>query len=299
MAIVKILSIFVVLTSGLAVSQAATPVVRNDPLSVYGFDFSSENATRIKDVYGSCYRLEEPIFIELSAEGDFVLGKKSWISKVRFTLAQSKVIEPRSLSAKNTLQGVTWSEEVNGGVSRRYELGVKHRWNTLRDTGPGDMEKSWLYQDGWEVETLPVGQGLINNIATKRVSIPTRNLQSIEFIFESEANKNGVQLLFERVPGTNYMKNTSNYRPKNGQVNFFLEPFFPDNKLYWAPGGVGSWVPYDGFNLVRTERINFKGKQYKSQPSQITMGVYEPSFSVEADTEKYGFTAAEYDAACK
>lgn len=283
---VKTLSFTVMMLISISASHAATPVVANDSLSVSGFDFSDENALQAKDIYGACYRLEEPIFIDLSAEGHGVAGKLSWVSKVRFTLAQSKVIDSMRLSARDTPDGVSWLDEGIIPGTRLHELGMRKDWITyLGSTG------RMTNQSGWEVKTI----GVNNNIVRKRVNIPTRNLQTLEFIFESQANKNDVHIMFERQPGTNYMKNTSVWWPENGASQTWREND-SNNKLL----GTGNWMaPYTGFNLVRTERISFQGRQYNSEPSQIKMGAYEVNFKVEPDTEKYGFTAAQYDAACQ
>lgn len=290
MDIMKIFSLFVMMAAGISVSQAATSTVRNDSLSVHGFDFAAENDLKAKDVYGACYRLEEPLIVDLSAEGFGVAFQKSWVSKVRFTLAQSKVISPTSLRAKDTDRGVTWLDErvstSIGSYSRLYELGNRRQWTTYSG-GSGGM----VTQNGWEVETNSVS----DSIEKKRVYIPTRNLQTIEFIFESQANSNDIHIMFERQPGTNYMKNTGVWWPEAGHTNIFLET---DTGNILGHGNMMN-IPYTGFNLVRTERISFGGWQHNYDPSNIRMGVYETGFIVEPDTEKYGFTAAQYDAACK
>lgn len=287
MDILKIFTLFVMMTTGISVSQATTSVVRNDSLSAHGFDFTNENTLKAaKDIYGACYRLEEPLFIDLSAEGHGVAGKLSWVSKVRFTLAQSKVISPQRLRAKNTTDGVTW---INDGL---YSFGNRKTWSTLLPSNSTDPH-TLTFQDGWEVST----KGVNNNTVYTRVNIPTRRLQTLEFIFTSQANDNDVHIMFERKPGTNYMKNTGIWRPNNGDVVPELDAD-PANKI-----GVGDFLtssaPYAGFNLVRTERIRFHGRQYNASPSVITMGAYEVDFTVEPDTAKYGFTAEQFDAACK
>ncbi|EAM2074470.1 hypothetical protein GKP91_04255 [Salmonella enterica subsp. enterica serovar Java] len=285
--IIKILSIFVIMITGISAPLAANLVVNNDSLSVRGFDFSQENTSKAKDVYGACYRLEEPLFIDLSAEGNGVAGKWSWVSKVRFTLAQSKVVSPYSpgnLSAKDLPKGVTWVENPDRVMpsSGLWELGERTSWSTyIRGQGV-------THQEGWEVGTF----GVNNNIVTQKVRIPTRNLKTLEFIFTSEANDNDVHFMFERQPGTNYMKNTSVWYPNAGQSNNSVEKN-PRNIMNV------SGLTYDGFNLVRVEKISFKGRQSMYDPVYIEMGAYEASFEVEPDTEKYGFTAAQYDAACK
>ncbi|ECZ3990881.1 hypothetical protein F8C63_12425 [Salmonella enterica] len=283
----KISCMLVMTIMGISVSLAASSVVNNDSLSVYGFDFSNENTLKAKDIYGACYRLEEPLFVDLSAEGNGVVGKLSWVSKIRFTLAQSKVISPNSpgnLKAKDTALGVTWTENPDAITPSvgLWELGARTSWYTYLQ-GYGVTR-----QEGWEVSTL----GVNNNITRKKVRIPTRNLKTIEFVFTSEANDNDVHFMFERQPGTNYMKNTSIWYPNAGHSI---------NSAEKNTGNVlnESGLKYDGFNLVRVERISFKGRQSMYDPVYIEMGAYDVSFSVEADTQKYGFTAAQYDAACR
>ncbi|EDU9604337.1 hypothetical protein YT03_000329 [Salmonella enterica subsp. enterica] len=287
MGMLKISCLFVMMITGISASLAASSVVNNDSLTVYGFDFSNESTLQAKDVYGACYRLEEPLFIDLSAEGNGVAGKLSWVSKVRFTLAQSKVISPDSpgnLRAKDTPLGVTWTEnpDIYMPSVGLWELGSRTSWSTYLQ-GYGVTR-----QEGWEVGTL----GVNNNITTKKVRIPTRNLKTLEFVFTSGANDNDVHFMFERQPGTNYMKNTSVWYPNAGHS---INSSEKDTGNVLSTSG----LTYNGFNLVRVERISFKGRQSMYDPVYIEMGAYEVSFSVEADTQKYGFTAAQYDAACK
>ncbi|EED3619787.1 hypothetical protein ER69_00695 [Salmonella enterica subsp. enterica serovar Newport] len=284
----KISCMLVMTIMGNSVSLAASSVVNNDSLSVHGFDFSNENTLKAKDIYGACYKLEEPLFVDLSAEGNGVAGKLSWVSKIRFTLAQSKVISPNSpgnLKAKDIPLGVTWTENPDAYMPSvgLWELGARTSWSTYLQ-GYGVTR-----QEGWEIGTL----GVNNNITKRKVRIPTRNLKTIEFIFTSQANNNDVHFMFERQPGTNYMKNTSIWYPNAGNSINSAEKD-TGNVMSNASG-----LRYDGFNLVRVERISFKGRQSMYDPVYIEMGAYEVSFSVEADTKKYGFTAAQYDAACR
>ncbi|WP_336285831.1 hypothetical protein [Citrobacter arsenatis] len=280
----KIVTLLLLIIMDISASQAANSQVRNDSLSVKGFDFSDENLLNAKDIYGSCYRLEEPLLIDLTAAGNGVAFKKSWSSKVRFTLAQSKVISPNSpgnLSAKNTPDGITW---IDDGIGL-WDLGYRKIWSTVI-TGKGTVQ-----QEGWEVGTISVN----DNTVSRKVRIPTRNLQTLEFIFTSEANRNDVHIMFERQPGTNYMKNTTLWYPEGGNSINEVESD-AKNKIKLTGD---AWAPYDGFNLVRVERISFRGYQWQYEPSHIEVGAYEVGFKVEPDTEKYGFTARQYDEACK
>lgn len=288
MRILKLFGLFAVtmIADSAALASKVNQVMKDDDLSVSGFDFKDENALRAKEIYGSCYRLEEPIFITLRASGNGVAGRKSWVSKVRFTLAQSKVIDPvvaGHMKAKDSLYGITW---VNGV----YNLGPQRTWVThvpslFASEGP------LVLQRGWEAETL----GVNNNTVTSEVFIPTRNLQTLEFIFTSDANKNDVHFMFEREPGTNYMKNTGVWYPEAGNSYNNREPDVRNVLI----ASSSTKAPYNGFNLVRTERISFQGRQDMYDPVYIQMGAYEVEFKVEPDTEKYGITAAQFDAACK
>lgn len=284
MRILKLFSLFVVtiIANSAAIASKVNQVVMDDDLSVSGFDFKGENALRAKEIYGSCYRLEEPIYINLQAMGNGVAGKKSWVSKVRFTLAQSKVINPVTpghMRAKDSTYGMTW---VNGA----YNLGKRTSWVTHVPS-----KAAILQQQGWEFETL----GVNNNTVKSEVYIPTRNLQTLEFIFTSEANKNDVHFMFEREPGTNYMKNTGVWYPEGGSSYNYNEA---DARNIMRASG-NSNAPYTGFNLVRTERLSFQGRQDMYDPVYIQIGAYEVEFKVEPDTQKYGVTAAQFDAACK
>ncbi|ECB7874628.1 hypothetical protein I3F86_002215 [Salmonella enterica] len=283
MRILKLLNLFamIMMVDSAALASTVNQVVKDDNLSVSGFSFKGENAIRAKEIYGSCYRLEEPIFISLQSAGNGVAGRKSWVSKVRFTLAQSKVINPVTrghMRAKDSPLGMTW-------VDGMYNLGVRTSWVSLVPS-----KAAILQQWGWEVETLAVN----NNTTRAEVYIPTRNLQTLEFVFASEANTNSVHFMFERQPGTNYMKNTGVWYPDGGSSHNNNEVDVR-NVLKWT----GNNTPYTGFNLVRTERLSFQGKQEMYDPVYILMGAYEVDFQVEPDTQKYGVTAAQFDAACK
>lgn len=304
MKLLKVLSLLVMSVAGISISQAETTFVRDDSLAVSGFDFADENKLRTKDIYGSCYRLEEPIFVDLKAEGNWVSGNQGWLSKVRYTLAESKIIDPTRLKAKNRdgSEGITWLDDgtffdwsIGIGIlkSNLYQYGERKKYNTYLGSAGKVVS---LY--GWEIETARVA----DNITDKRINIPTRNLKTLEFVFTSDANNSDVYLMFEREPGTNYMKNTSIYYPEKNrndppwvQSMFGLEPI-AGNKLT-----LGDQVnnAYSGFNLVRTELISFRARQYWRGAPDVKMGVYEPKFSVEGELSKYGLTAAEFDAACK
>lgn len=298
----KKLILFIMSMSVVSISQAETPM-RDDPLNVSGFSFAESNkaylSKKIKDIYGSCYRLEEPLVIRLSAEGNGVAGAKSWRAKVRYTLPQSKIIDSVQMSARDEPHGVTWVDDriltaIDG--PSRYAAGNWGVWNTrLAQNGP------IITQSGWQIETNSVN----NNKIIKYVTIPTRNLNTLEFIFESDANPNDVRILFERVPGTNIMNNVTTWNPDGGTSGHFLDDYLDikgkENKLKnaYGDGNQIKGVAYGRFNLVRAEQINFSGVQ-RVGPSTIYMGVYEASFRVDGrELNKYGITAEQFDAACQ
>ncbi|EBS1326916.1 hypothetical protein CRQ31_05555 [Salmonella enterica subsp. enterica serovar Worthington] len=296
----KKLILFIISMSVVSISQAETPM-RNDPLNVSGFNFAESNkaylSKKIKDIYGSCYRLEEPLVIRLSAEGNGVAGAKSWRAKVRFTLPQSKIIDSVHMSARDENAGVTWIDNRAMGGNSLYALGNMITWDNAKLAQDGPR----ISQRGWQIETDSVN----NNKVMRFVTIPTRNLETLEFIFESDANPNNVHIMFRRIPGTNFMNNVSLWYPKGGDsanlLDTYLDPKGKGNKLRgsYVDGNPVKGVPYGKFSLVRAEQINFAGVQ-RVGPSQIWMGVYEADFRVdERERRKYGITAEQFDAACQ
>lgn len=239
----------------------------NAGMEVKGFSFA-ESAT-IKDVYGSCHRLEEPLTIKIVAQVNYVAGSQGWIGEIKYRFKDQKKYISAYFSDSGELTDQVGVDIIHGHDSGATE-GPDSSGFYLNEPKPGGIEAADHLDKIYYL------------------TLPTRNLDYLSIGFRATSNKRGNTIIFDSREG-NFLK--GNWLSKPVQTKSFL--FEEDDQERMVASENLSTLT---FNLVNLDYLLVQFQQ--RDPAKPT-----PNWTLTANKMTFrdgeGYTAEQFKAACK
>ncbi|WP_370612026.1 hypothetical protein [Citrobacter meridianamericanus] len=218
-------------------------------MEVKGFSLSQEDA--IRNIYGSCHRLEEPLVIKLHTNTDFVVGDQGWRFEIRYQIKEDKKYKTDIFSADN--------DKLTNQFASDFPV------TNQNGTGSGFVkpltESNGIYGFRLNASNQQGGQWI-------QATLPTRNIEFIQLYAWSYSNNRGGTYNFRR-QGGNFMSGgaINGTATQIGPVTFnLLSVDHLSVAFVQTMGGVGI-TPSWGFEAVPVnfqDRGPYNAAQYKA-----------------------------------
>ncbi|POT26221.1 hypothetical protein C3433_15515 [Citrobacter freundii] len=150
-------------------------------MEVKGFELAEQD--KIRNVYGACHRLEEPLTVRVHVNTDFVAAGQGWQFNLHYTVNEDKKYKTQYLSADDD------KLTTSTGSNRIF---------VAEGGGVGDSEVPTTHQS--RINGNSGGN-------TYYLQLPTRNLSFLRFEASSPTNENGGIIAWDKRDG-NYLKSS-------------------------------------------------------------------------------------------
>lgn len=226
-------------------------------MEVKGFELAEQD--KIRNVYGACHRLEEPLTIIFNVNTDFVAFGQGWRFEFTYKVMEDKKYKTEYFSADdgkltNALGSRTIFTKNFVGISSGGDYEVVDAWKSRVNGNDGSN--------------------------TYILTLPTRNLESLSFHAWSPSNPNGGTVTWNIRDGNNL-----NSRNLGGEI------IKPSSVTYDGFSGEG------GFNLLNIDHLRIGFGQTMGGVGFYPawkLVAQETNFQ-----DRGPYTAAQYRAACQ
>lgn len=231
-------------------------------MEVKGFKLSE--GTVIKEIYGSCHRLEEPLTLKIVAGTTFVALGKGWQAEIKYRFREGKKYYTEFISD-------------SGSLTNSRGEGIISGTNFQQASGPDG--------NGYYTDMLYPSANS-DGLYTYHITLPTRNLDYLSIRFSSVSNGRGNTIIWSNREG-NVLSGSWLSQPVQTTSSGFLE-----DPVSGSSQNLGTL----SFNLVNLDYLLVDFRQRNiSKPT--------PGWELTANKLRFrdgnGYTAEQFEAACK